>query len=313
MRARSSRKSKTKKIVIPIIIFGVVICIGLLLPKLFNFIGGLVMTPIHGVSQWYQTSDEMLPVLLRDKSSLNQEIKDLKNQLLAAQGQDLTLRRLQDENNRFRSLLGAADVDRVAANVIARPDELPYDLLQIDQGSLAGIREESLVYLGADQVIGFVAQVAPSYSFVQLFTTPGAEMTGFISGPDVIATVEGVGGGVARIRVPQGIPLSIGDLVYVPSIDPGVFGRIDYIENRPSQPEQFGYITLQTSIQSLNKVAVANAVLETTSVEEILLGKESIITERLLLEELNTVSFEELLATSTPTSTAETNENQNDE
>jgi hypothetical protein len=204
-------------------------------------------------------------------------------------------------------LLGAETSKRTAAVVIARPNELPYDLLQIDQGSRAGIQEDSLVYIGDDQLLGMVVSVQAQHSFVQPFTSPGIEMTGFISGPDVVAAIEGIGGGVARVRVPQGVPLNIGDLVYVPSIQPGLFGRIDYIENRPSQPEQFGYITLRVPLQGLYAVAVADQRVESIDVDTIELGKERIIAERLLREDTHTVSFEQLLATSSPaTSTAPT-------
>jgi hypothetical protein len=178
---------------------------------------------------------------------------------------------------------------------------MPYDLLQIDQGSEAGITEHALVYATADQVIGTVRQVTNHYSFVELFTSPGVEMTGFISGPDIIATVEGIGGGVARVRVPQGIPLRVGDLVYVPSIEPGLFGQIDFVENRPSQPEQFGYISLPIALHSLWQVAVTATPVEPASIESIERGAESIVNQRLLREEANTGSFEELLA---PTTTA---------
>jgi hypothetical protein len=108
--------------------------------------------------------------------------------------------------------------------------------------------------------VGIIQHTAPTYAFVRLFTTPGFSTSVFLSGPNVMATLEGYGGGVARVRVPQGIPISVGNLVHLPSIEPGVFGRIAYIENRPSQPEQYGYITFMESIQSIHYVAVGREV-----------------------------------------------------
>ncbi len=302
MKVHSSRNKKIKKISYITIAFAFVIILGMLLPRVFNFLGTVVMTPVHVISQWYETSEQMIPMLLRERNDLQDQIKSLENELVVAGSNSLTLRRLQDENNRLRALLSENGTQRTVANVIARPGDIPYDLLQIDRGSDSGINENSLVYVGQDQLIGSVLLVSRNYSFVQLFTTPGVEMTGFISGPDVIATVEGMGGGVARVRVPQGIPLSVGDLVYVPSIQPGLFGQIDFVENRPSQPEQFGYIALQTPLQSVYEVSVSEVEVGQASVESIIIGKKSIIAERLLIEESHTVSFEELLATSTQTS-----------
>lgn len=312
MRVSSLRKDKLKKITNTTLFFVVIIGIGLLLPRLFSIVAVGIMTPVQWVNQWYETSEQGLPVLLREKQSLEAEIQVLKNELVVAQQTDITTRRLQDENNRLRMLLGAKGSERLLARVVARPNELPYDFLQIDQGSIDGIEENALVYIGTDTLIGVVSQVRPNHSFVQLFTTPGVEMTGFIAGPDVVATIEGVGGGVARVKVPQGIPLSIGNLVYVPSVEPGLFGQIEYIESRPSQPEQFGYITLSLPLQSVYEVAVSKHQIEPASVDSINANKTKLIRERLLREEAHTVSFEELQATSTD-STVELDEVLNEE
>ena len=308
MRGSSSRNQKIKRLTNITVLFALIIGAGFLLPKVFSFVGTVVLYPVQAVNQWYETSEQMLPTMMRDKAALQDRISELENELIISSGDDLTLRRLQDENSSLRALLNSPANTRTLAKVIARPGDIPYDLVQIDQGSNAGIKEDALVYIGSDQLIGSVVQVRSSYSFVQLFTTPGVEMTGFISGPDVVATIEGVGGGVARVRVPQGVPIAVGDIVYVPSINPGLFGEINFIENRPSQPEQYGYITLRVPMQSLHEVGVDNALIEQATVESIAAGKEQLIEDRLLIEEAHTVSFEELLSTSTPTTTDLTEE-----
>jgi cell shape-determining protein MreC len=307
MRANSSRKNRLKKTIYIAVAFVVVIGVGMLLPRAYALVSSVVMTPVHSISQWFKTSEQMIPVLLRDRNDLLGQIQSLESELVVAKGKELTLRRLTEENNRLRNLMGIESETRIVAGVIARPGDLPYDLLQIDQGSKSGISENALVYAGPDQLIGSVSFVGFDHSLVTLFTSPGAEMTGYISGPDVIATVEGVGGGVARVRVPQGVPLTIGDLVYVPSVQPGLFGQIDFIESRPSQPEQFGYITLRVPLQSIYEVAISTKSIEPASAESIMAGKDRIDSNILLAEEANTVSFEELLATTTPTTTDEMN------
>jgi len=128
--------------------------------------------------------------------------------------------------------------------------------LQIDRGSNHGIEVGAPVFIGKDIVAGLIVHTAPEYSFAQLVSTPGFEATAFIYGPNVVVTMEGMGGGVARVRVPQGIPLSIGDLVYLPSVEPGVFGRVSFVENRPTQPEQYGYISPDIAVSSLYRVSV---------------------------------------------------------
>lgn len=269
MRARSRHNNKRRRIY-QVVFFSIAfIGVGILLPSLMSAVSATVMYPIHVTNTWLDESSSLVPTFIRDRRSLNSEIEELKNQVVIASRSNLTQQRLVEENDRLRKLLGADTESRVAAAVIARPNELPYDLLQIDRGSLHGIEVGSPVFVGKDIVIGLVVHTAQEYSFVELITNPGFEATAFISGPDVVVTMEGYGGGVARVRVPQGIPVQAGDLVYLPSVEPGVFGRISHVENRPTQPEQYGYISPDIAISSVFLVSVGKQSQITRSPEEI--------------------------------------------
>jgi cell shape-determining protein MreC len=231
---------------------------------------------------------------LRDRNDLLTRITELEQAVAIASGTELTEQRLYEENQWLRQLLGAENDDRIAAAVIARPGQLPYDYLQIDKGHNDAIVSGAPVYVGRDNVIGIVTHTSDTYSFVQLFTTPGFSATAFISGANVMATIDGHGGGVARVRVPQGVPLSVGDLVHMPSLDPGVFGRVSYLENEPSQPEQFGYIALSQPISSVHYVSVGKEVIGVTS--------PGVIEERvrtLIAESMNISTAQLLLASTT--------------
>jgi hypothetical protein len=216
----------------------------------------VVLTPVHGFNTWLTESSSLVPVFLRDRMALQGEIERLEQALLVAERSELTERRLWEENNRLRGLLGAATEDRIAAAIVARPAELPYDLLQIDRGSNDGVEVGAPVFIGKDVVIGLVVHTAPQFSFVEMVTTPGFEASAFVSGANVLVTLEGIGGGVARVRVPQGVPLRAGNLVYLPSVEPGVFGRIAFVENEPTQPEQYGYVSPEIALSGLYQVAV---------------------------------------------------------
>lgn len=260
MKVRSRhnfRDEKRRRIARAFLTAVVVIGVGLLLPAIFTFAGRIVMYPVHATQQWFHESQARLPMFLKSQNDLVNQITDLESKLAAAESTDLTQRRLYEENLWFRELLSSDGSKRIAAAVVARPNEMPYDLLQIDRGEADGIKIGAPVYIGADNVVGVVLQLAPHYAFVELFTTPGFTATTFISGANVVATLEGYGGGVARVKVPQGVALKVGNLVHVPSIEPGVFGRIEYLENKPSQPDQYGYITLQKPIANINYVSVA--------------------------------------------------------
>jgi cell shape-determining protein MreC len=295
----NSKQHKQKRISRVFFVAIVVMFLGLALPFLFTYTSRIVLYPIHLTSEWFRTSSDRLPMFLRTQDELITEIKSLENKLAVAVSTDLTQQRLFEENMWLRQLLSVDTKDRIAAAVIARPTELPYDLMQIDQGISDGIKEGAPVYIGADNVIGIVTHASDHYAFVELFTTPGFSATAFVSGANVMTTLEGYGGGVARVSVPQGIPLNTGNLVHVPSIDPGVFGRVEYVENRPTQPEQYGYITLPKPVSGIRYVAVASDIVTPVEPPQIEERVREIIRSAFIVD---TKQFN--LASSTATSTA---------
>lgn len=308
MRGRSRHSSKRQKTVRTVVVATVVLVFALQIPRVVSIIASAVLAPVHATHVWLEESSSLVPAFYRDRRDLMSNIKDLEYQLAVASQNTLTQKRLAEENSRLRALLGAAEEDRVAAAVIARPNELPYDLLQIDRGRAHGVEVGSPVFIGTDVVIGLVVHAADMYSFVELVTTPGFKASAFVSGPDIVVPMEGVGGGVARVRVPQGVPLVAGNMVYLPSVEPGVYGRISYVENEPTQPEQYGYISPDLALSGIYQVAVGKQSQIARSTDEIDMRIRGLLERRLLAEELH---HELLSATSTATSTnqeAETDE-----
>ncbi|MEK7638780.1 MAG: rod shape-determining protein MreC [Patescibacteria group bacterium] len=309
MKVRSPRKFKDQPIVRNVAIALILLVVGVAAPVVFSAAARFVLTPVHVFNQWLTESSDTFPSYIRERTALYEEIKNLKNELAIAGRSNITTERLYEENLRLRSLLHASTSPRIGAAVVARPDTLPYDLLQIDQGSEAGVTVGSPVYIGSDWVIGLVKSVAPKYAFVELLTTPGFSSTVYIAGANVIATMEGYGGGVARVRVPQGVPLQSGNLVHIPSIEPGIFGRVSHVENTPSQPEQFGYITPEIPIQSIFFVAVAPHVPITTDGELIKAHIEDLLIKNLSLGDTGTTTTATSTVANTTASTTAT-ENQ---
>jgi cell shape-determining protein MreC len=305
MRAHSRHNSKQQR---ALKIFAgalVILAVGLLLPSTITAVSRVLFYPVIITKTWLNESSSVFPMYIRDRQSLVDEVKTLKNELAIAGGTDLTQQRLFEENTWLRELLNAKSGDRIAGAIIARPNELPYDLLQIDKGSNDGVVVGSPVYIGADNVIGIIVSTAPEFSFAELFTSPGFEATIFISGPNVVATLEGYGGGVARARVPQGISLSVGNVVYLPSIEPGAFGRIAYIENKPSQPEQYGYITFDKPLSSLHFVAIGKSSIKPTTPDRVSEEVRALINASIKVntEEVVVASSSDMAVTSTSSNT----------
>jgi cell shape-determining protein MreC len=303
MKVQSQRNYRKKRTIRIAIAASLVVICGWFLPAAFSTISSIVMSPFHAVNQWLEESSSLIPTFVRDRQSLQADIQQLESQLQINSRTNVTQQRLLLENNRLRELLGAAKENRIVAGVIARPDTLPYDFLQIDRGVNDGIEVGAPVFVGTDIVVGLVVHTAAQYSFVELFTTPGFEATIFLSGPDVVAKMYGMGGGVARVSLPQGIPIQIGNLVHVPSVEPGVFGKIAYIENEPTQPEQYGYVAPNISLNSLYQVSVGRVSQISQSVEEIDQRVRSEIESRLVVPG---VSLEVSTSTDQATSSPQT-------
>jgi cell shape-determining protein MreC len=271
MKIRSRRtfntvqKKAQQRMAVVLVSMVVLLILMMVVPIAFRTISRIVLVPVHAIHAWFEHSSARFPLYLRKQSALIERITTLEHELATVSGTDLTEQRLYEENRGLRALLGVKEQERIAAGVIARPGTLPYDVLQIDRGTDDGIVIGAPVYVGADRAIGVVVESAPRYAFVELFTTPGFTASAFVSGANVFVTLEGYGGGVARVRMPQGIPLTIGNLVYLPGLDSGLFGEVSYVENEPSQPEQYGYVTLPTAISGIQYVSVAKDIITPTA------------------------------------------------
>lgn len=253
-----------------LIISALVITGGMLFPWLIGKMSEIILYPFHATSTWIKTSDDIIPHYLRSKGELIDELESLKAQVANDTGTQLSIKRLLEENMQLRSMAKAGEgPDRLVALVLSRPNKLSYDLLQIDKGSDDGVVLGAPVYTGVDSVIGVVVHVAEDYSFVDLFTSPSFESTAFIFGPNIFAPMEGLGGGVARVRLPQGVPISTGQMVILPGIDSGVYGEIVSVKSEPTQPEQYGYITPPIAMNNLRYVSVGIGAIHLKSDEEI--------------------------------------------
>lgn len=284
-KANSRHTSLIKKSV-PYVLFLVLVFLSyLIIPSILNGLVKLAWYPFDTLRIWVDESNSSLPQYIRDRGDLVNELDALKIKVATEQGNENTIKKLQIENDEFRSRVGAVPESRILARVIGRPNRLPYDMLMLDRGSDHGVVEQSPVFLGKDQVIGFVSKVHNKTSLVTLVTTPGFSSSAYVIGPNIYTFADGMGGGVLRVRVPQGILLQKGDLVVLPAIDSGVYGAVSEVVAPVTQPEQYGYLTTQIPLQSLYYVTVGSDDVVTnnfTKAEEVVKNaKENLFTVNL--------------------------------
>jgi len=248
-------------------------------------------------------SETIFRPLLQGESALNNLVRSQTNSLNGEESNELDY--LRAENVSLREILGQRDEPRIAAGVIGRPTALPYDVLMIDKGSDDGIKIDTPVYTGNDTVIGFVAATYQNSSLIALLSTPGFTSTAYIFGPNIYTTAVGIGGGVTRIHVPQGISLNIGDLVVLPSMSPGIYGTVSAVDSVPERAEQYGYLTTEIPISSLKVVAIGTRPLSVMEFEKARTVVEEAKRDFLTINVPDEFLVEAQSASSTATSTEE--------
>jgi cell shape-determining protein MreC len=252
--------------------------------------------------QWL--AETIFSPLLRGESALKHIATPSDAELNSVERTELDY--LRADNASLREVLGVEEETRVAAGVIGRPTALPYDVLVIDRGSDDGVVEYAPVYAGDQNVIGFVAGVFEKSAVVALVSAPGFTSTVYIYGSNIYTTAVGMGGGITRINVPQGVPLSVGDIVVVPSLSPGIYGTISAVNSVPELPQQYGYVTTEKAINSLRAVAVGSRPLSVIDFETARQVVENARRDFLTVNVPSGVLIDVESATSTATSSRET-------
>lgn len=239
-----------------------------LIPRLFGLVAALIFIPVASFQSWVLESNGAFPSYIRDRQTLIEKQHDLEQKLAETKDVQSALKVAKRENNILTDLSSDTDEKRIVAGVVSEPGALPDDVFLIDQGSTAGIKEGAPVYIGADQAVGFIARTYPRMSLVVLATSPGYKSVVYIYGPNIYTKAVGQGGGVLEVNVPQGIPLSVGDTVIIPSFASGVYGSISYVESRPAEPQQRGYVSVDIPLGSVRYVSVGQHPLASMSFEE---------------------------------------------
>lgn len=254
-KASSRQISRNKRLRQTVWFGGGILILLFVVPQVIALFAYLAFTPVIALQSYFRESTATIPSYFRDRNSLIAMQEDLRRQIETQKASEFTIDKLTTENRLLKGL-GAMEDTRIVAGVSGRPTELPYDVLVIDKGSESGIVVDAPVYSGQDQALGYIAAVYPNSSLVVLATTPDFKSTVYIYGPNVYATAVGQGSGGLRISIPQGIKVSVGDIVVLPSLDSAIYGEISSVDSSPTKPEQFAYVSTGISLQSLRYVSV---------------------------------------------------------
>jgi len=232
--------------------------VGWLLASLAMNVASVALKPVTIVQNWIRTSQTTLPVYLRDRAELKNQLQTLTEQVMASQALVVERDVLRAENDTLRDLatLTTDDQATIVAHVVAQPLAVGYDRLIINRGTRHGVVVGAPVYAGTGLVVGTIIVASTYQSVVELISSPRVTSTVYVFGPDIFTIATGQGGGVLKLGVPPGIPIALGDPVTLPAGSQAIVGSIFYLEMAPTQPEQFAYVSLPISLSTLRLVRV---------------------------------------------------------
>lgn len=124
----------------------------------------------------------------------------------------------------------------VLAGVLVRPPVAPYDVLVVDQGAQAGVREGALVAGPGGMPLGTVESISSGAARVLLYSTPGRETESWIGEARLAVTLVGEGAGAMSAIVAREAGIVVGDLVYVAGPGAVPVGTVTAVGNDPSSP-----------------------------------------------------------------------------
>gem|GEM_PF-1237074 len=215
-----------------------------------------VFKPLALARDWTTQSLASVGAALSSNQTLIDKNNSLSEQLQEAQQKVIDRDTLYQENILLKTRYGRTDAgvqNAVLAGIIARPPQLPYDMLIVDAGSNNNLHVGDIVSVGS-AVIGTVSEIYPTTARIELFSLSGKEVNGMLGG--VAITTEGQGGGSMMVKLPVGIPVAIGDTVSLSNIGGGVFGIVTEVCAPTSSAIKTVYIKLPVNLFTIKFIMV---------------------------------------------------------
>ncbi len=212
---------------------------------------------------------EIFSPLWRIAESRNSaQVASLQEQLQSFEAASSSIAFLEQENAELKSMLGRTPAaTSILATVLKKPPFSSYDNLIIDVGADHGVVVGDIVYamspaitiigtstdvfsnasssassstpsapIGVHIPIGVIAEVDPTTSKVDLFSSPDEKYTVEIGTHHLAVNATGRGSGSFQAILPREAGITVGDLVTIPSIQPIVFSTVSDILSDPARP-----------------------------------------------------------------------------
>lgn len=231
-----------------VVVVALVLAVRIFAYPLFSRALVFVGTPFWAVSESVGDFFSNALSIVSSKQHLIEVERDLRAQLKTVQEETLLVSVLREENAYLKELLGRSPFKRSLLAVVKRGSvSTPYDTFLIDVGKNFGVVSGARVSVGA-MIVGEISEVAPTWSRVRLFSSPGEEHHVRIGKTGITATAVGLGLGNFDARIPREIDVVSGDVVVFAEIDKQVIGVVEVIDTTPN--DSFQRVLFKSPINS---------------------------------------------------------------
>lgn len=229
------------------------------------FARGFIAKTVLAMGSWFKSVfDVVVPSSFRTDAELLSENTNLQAELLKLTALNADREVLYNENQSLKFELGRKDNASttkssnkgILAIVKSKPGETPFDTFILDAGLDQGVIVEDRVYYG-NLVIGKIVETGSDFSKAELFSSPGNEFGGTLSGAKIKIDTKGLGGGFFESLVPQGVEVKVGDALILPSIKSKVFGVVSVIEDKQAEGFKRLLFTLPVNPNQITEVTIS--------------------------------------------------------
>ncbi len=188
-------------------------------------------------------------------STLASENEALKRELASVRERAAAYGALREENESLRALLRFTQASQgVTAPVVSSYHASPYGTFLVAAGANDAIAPGDIVLSETGYAIGRVADVGTTHTLVKATFHSGAAIDVVLGNAAV--TAAGEGSGNARVNVPRGIDVQVGDTVLAPTFAGHPVGIVGKVEEVSTTAEQKVFIVLPVNLSTIRFVYI---------------------------------------------------------
>ncbi|HUO50521.1 MAG TPA: rod shape-determining protein MreC [Candidatus Paceibacterota bacterium] len=188
------------------------------------------------------------------KSGLEAQVRDLQAQVNDLQTRSAAFSVLQQQYDSLAQLEHLAQTNPGrAAPITSSVISSPYGTFSIGSGNTDGTQPGAIVLASGDFVVGKVVQAGSDSALVQQIFAPGIQTNVTIDG---IAGIASGQGGDARVDLPHGATVAVGDPVIAPELKAHPIGLVARVDTNPANAQTIVYVSFPVSLSSLQFVYV---------------------------------------------------------